>query len=125
MSRFQRVKSATGWGLFLGLCDWVLASGMTNRITREGVWAIILAQVWVGFLVGIVRWNVQWWIRGLVFGIGINGPLAMGFHKWGGDWGNLLDWPLFGMGVVIGFLIAFFVDRKEVHLEHAKKSSPK
>ena len=28
MTAWHRVKSASGWGLFLGLCDWVLASGM-------------------------------------------------------------------------------------------------
>jgi hypothetical protein len=112
MTPWQRVKSAAGWGLFLGICDWVLASGITNKLPRESVWAIILAQVLIGLIVGLVRWPAPWWGKGILYGIAVNLPLCYGLKHFGPVWGKPLFWPLLATGVAIGIFIEWIMKRK-------------
>jgi hypothetical protein len=113
MTQWQRVKSAAGWGLFLGICDWVLASGITNKIPREGVWAIILSQVLLGLIISFVRWSAPWWVKGILFGIAVNLPLGICIRQFGPVWGTLLFWPLLATGVIIGIFIEWVMKKKK------------
>jgi hypothetical protein len=112
MTPWQRIKSAAGWGLFLGICDWVLASGITNKIPREGVWAIVLAQVLLGLLVVVIHWAGPWYVKGLVLGIGVNLPLVLCLKQFGTGWGGSLFWPLLATGIVIGLFIEWVMRKK-------------
>jgi hypothetical protein len=90
----RRVKSGLEWGFFLGICTWLIATGVSNRIPTWGVWSVILSRTLIGLLTGIVKWDAAWWIRGLLFGLVVS--LPHGFV--------VLLWPDFGW--LNGFLPA-------------------
>jgi hypothetical protein len=112
MTQWHRLKSAAGWGLFLGICDWVLASGMVRKLPREAVWAIIASQVIVGLLAGLERWKAAWWAKGAVFGLAVNVPLAAGLRWLLPEWGGPLFVPLMACGLAIGLFIEWVMRRK-------------
>ena len=112
MTAWQRLKSAAGWGLFLGFCDWVLAFAITNKITSGGVRAIILAQTLLGAIIGLVRWKAAWWVKGLLFGLGVNIPLAFGLSWLGPEWGRQLFVPILAAGILIGLFIEWVMRKK-------------
>jgi len=109
---WQRIKSSAGWGLFLGICDWVLASAITRKLPRGAVWAIIAGQVVIGLIAGIEKWKAAWWVKGLAFGLGLNLVLAFGLAAGLPEWGRPLFIPLLLAGAVVG-LISVWVMRKK------------
>ena len=113
----KRIKSALGWGFFYGICSWVLASGVTNKLPTPAVWAIILSQTFLGFLIGIVRWNIPWWIRGLVLGAAVNLPLGGLLWAVPFAWGRGLCVPFALSGILFGLLI-------ELGVRHSSKTTP-
>jgi hypothetical protein len=112
MTTWQRVKSAAGWGLFLGLCDWVLASGIVRKMPTDAVWAVVFAQTLLGTVVGIEKWKAAWWVKGLVLGLAFNVPLALGLYFFRPDWGRPLLLPLLVSGIVIGLVVERMMGRK-------------
>ena len=113
MTAWQRVKSAAGWGLFLGLCDWVLASGIVRKMPTEAVWAVVLAQTLLGLVVGVEKWKAAWWVKGLTFGLAFNLPLVLGLNFLRPEWGKTLFFPLLVSGAVIGLSIEWVMRRKQ------------
>ncbi len=114
MTQWQRIKSAAGWGLFLGVCDWILASGITNKIPRGGVWAIVLGQTLLGVIVGLEKWSAAWWVKGLALGLAVNVALAFIVRVLGPEWGRPLFFLLIGAGAAIGLFIEWVMNRKSV-----------
>jgi hypothetical protein len=112
MTAWQRVKSAAGWGLFLGLCDWVLASGIVRKMPTDAVWAVVIAQTLLGLVVGVEKWKAAWWVKGLVFGLAFNVPLALGLHFFRPEWGKPLFFPLLVSGTAIGLFTVWVTRRK-------------
>jgi hypothetical protein len=104
MTRGKRIKSALGWGFFYGICSWVLASGVTNKFPRAGVWGLILSQTVLGLMIGLIRLNIPWWVRGLILGAVVNLPLGFFLHS-SFDWGRGLLWPIILSGILFGYLI--------------------
>ena len=104
MIQWKRVKSATEWGFFFGVVSWLLATGISNRIPAAGVWGIILSRTLLGFIVGIVKWEFSWWVRGLVLGAAVNLPLGVLVRLLGVGWGQGF-WPMLVSGMVFGLLI--------------------
>ena len=105
MALERRVKSGLEWGFFLGICTWLLATGVSNRIPTWGVWSIILSRTLMGFLSGVVKWDIVWWIRGLLFGLAVS--LLHGFVviQWA-DFGWLNGFlPALVTGAVVGIVI--------------------
>jgi hypothetical protein len=109
---WPRVKSAAGWGLFLGICDWVLAWSVTNDITGWGVRAIVIVETLMGAVIGLEKWSAAWWVKGLAFGLGFNIPLAAGLAAFGGDWGRSLIALIPVSGAAIG-LFTEWIMRKQ------------
>jgi hypothetical protein len=112
MMAWQRVKSAAGWGLFLGLCDWVLASGIVRKMPTDAVWAVVLGQTLLGLVVGVEKWKASWWLKGLALGLAFNVPLATGLRFLRPEWGGPLFFPLLISGAAIGFFIEWVMRRK-------------
>ena len=104
MTRWKRIRSATEWGFFFGVISWLLATGISNRIPALGVWGIILARTLMGFLIGVVRWEVPWWARGLVLAAAVNLPLGIVVRLLGVGWGQGF-WPFLISGLVFGVCI--------------------
>ena len=104
MIQWKRVKSAAEWGFFYGVVSWLLATGISNKIPAWGVWGIILSRTLLGFIIGIVRWEFPWWVRGLVLGAIVNLPLSIVVRLLGVGWGQGF-WPVLMSGIVFGFLI--------------------
>ncbi len=115
MTRWKRIKSAVGWGFFYGLCSWVLASGVTNKIPTAGVWGIILSQTLLGLIIGVVDLNIPWWIRGLSLGCIVNLPLGLLALHSSMVWSKGLFWPFVLSGILFGFLI-------ELGVRHSSRS---
>jgi hypothetical protein len=109
---WPRVKSAAGWGLFLGICDWVLAWSVTNDITAWAVRAVIIAQTLMGAVIGVEKWSAPWWVKGLVFGLGFNIPLAAGLAVFGGGWGRSLTVLIPVTGAAIGLFTEWVMNRR-------------
>jgi hypothetical protein len=111
MAMKRRVKSGLEWGLFLGICTWLLATGVSNKIPGWGVLSIILSRTLLGLLIGIVKWETVWWMRGLLFG------LAVGiFHGF-----VVVGWPEFGWlngfipGILTGAIVGVVIERALQH----------
>jgi hypothetical protein len=112
MTAWQRVKSAAGWGLFLGLCDWVLASGIARKMPTDAVWAVVFTQTLMGLVVGVEKWKTVWWLKGLAFGFAFNLPLVFGLRFLRPEWGKPLFFPLLAAGIIIGVFIEWVMRRK-------------
>ncbi len=108
---WPRVKSAAGWGLFLGICDYVVAWSITNDITAWAVRAVVLVQTLMGAVIGAEKWSASWWVKGLVFGLGFNLPLAAGLAWFGGDWGKSLAAWIPVTGAAIGLFTEWMMTR--------------
>jgi hypothetical protein len=106
MERGKRIRSALGWGFFYGICSWVLASGVTNKIPAAGVWGIVLAQTALGLAIGLIRWNLPWWATGCILGAAVNLPVGILLSRGPFVWGRGLFWPFILSGILFGFLIA-------------------
>ena len=112
MIQWKRVKSATEWGFFFGVISWLLATGISNKIPAWGVWGIILSRTLMGFVIGIVRWEFVWWLRGLILGAAVSLPLAFVVRFLGVGWGQGF-WPYLVSGIVFGLLLEVALRRKQ------------
>ncbi len=113
----KRVKSAVGWGFFYGICSWILAWSVSNKITNAGVWGVILTQTFLGLIIGLVPWKAPWWLRGLLLGAAVNLPVGLYFLQSRAVWTRGLFWPFAVSGVVFGVLI-------ELGVRHSADPSP-
>ena len=113
MTAWQRVKSAAGWGLFLGTCDWVLASGIVRKMPTDAVWAVVIAQTLLGLAAGVEKWKAAWWVKGAILGMAFNLPLVLGLRFFRPEWGKSLFLPLLVTGVAIGLFIEWVLGRKQ------------
>ncbi len=101
----RRVKSGLEWGFFLGICTWLLATGVSNKISNWGVWSIILSRTLMGLLSGVVKWDVVWWMRGLVFGSAVSFLHGFVVMQWSGfGWLNGFL-PAIITGIIVGVVI--------------------
>jgi hypothetical protein len=118
MALERRLKSGLEWGFFLGICTWLLATGVSNKIPNWGVWSIILSRTLLGFLIGILKWDVVWWIRGLLFGLAVS--VLHGFM--------VLQWPEFGWlngfvpGIVTAMIVGVVIERALLHKPDQEQS---
>lgn len=94
MSLWKRVKPAAEWGLFFGVVSWLLATGVTNKMTEPNVWSIVLSRTLAGALLGYLKWESSKWIRGLVIGAAVNLPVSL--------WA--IGWTDFNFSTAIGFI---------------------
>jgi hypothetical protein len=113
MTAWQRVKSAAGWGLFLGTCDWVLASGIVRKMPTDTVWAVVIAQTLLGLVAGVEKWKAVWWMKGAILGIAFNLPLVLGLRFFRPEWGKPLFIPLLAAGIAIGLFIEWVMGRRQ------------
>jgi hypothetical protein len=113
MTLWQKVKSSAGWGLFLGLCDWVLASAIVRKLPGDAVVAIVLVQTALGAALGALRWKAAWWIKGPATGLTVNAPLAAGLRLLRPEWGGPLLIPLLLSGTAVGAVLAYLADHKK------------
>ena len=111
MAMKRRVKSGLEWGFFLGICTWLLATGVSNKIPNWGVWSIILSRTLMGFLSGFVKWDVVWWMRGLIYGTSVG--LLHGFI--------VIQWIGFGWfngfvpGILTGAVVGVIIEKALQH----------
>jgi hypothetical protein len=108
MDLLRRVKTAMGWGFFFGIVLWLLTTGISNDMpfTSKGVWSIIMTQTLLGLVIAIVSWNILWWVRGILFGIAINLPLAYYSVYW-----NEFGWcPGFLLFIIIGAILGISIE---------------
>jgi hypothetical protein len=105
MNKGKRIKSALGWGIFYGICSWILAWSVSNKISNAGVWGLILIQTLLGLIIGLATWKVPWWLRGLVFGAAVNLPVGFYFLHAPFVWARGLFWPFVISGILFGVLI--------------------
>jgi hypothetical protein len=109
----HRVQSAAGWGLFLGICDYVVAWSVTNDITGWGVRAVVITETVLGAVIGLEKWSAAWWVKGLAFGLGFNVPLAAGLALWGGGWGRSLAPVIPVTGAAIGLFTEWIMRNRK------------
>jgi hypothetical protein len=105
MIKGKRVKSALGWGIFYGICSWILAWSVSNKISNAGVWGLILTQTLLGLLIGLVTLKIPWWLRGLLLGAAVNLPVGFYLLHTPFVWTRGLFWPFVVSGVLFGVLI--------------------
>ncbi len=82
MSVWKRVKPAVEWGLFFGVVSWLLATGVTNKMTELNVWGIVLSRTLAGVVLGMLKWESSKWLRGLVVGVVVNLPVSIWAVTW-------------------------------------------
>ena len=111
MALERRVKSGLEWGFFLGICTWLLATGVSNKIPSWGVWSIILSRTLMGLLSGIVKWDAAWWARGLVFGLALSIPHGFVAMQWA-NFGWLNG---FLPGIITGIIVGVIIERALQH----------
>lgn len=112
MFQWKRVKSAAEWGFFLGVLSWLLSTGISNRISTAGVWAIIFSRTLSGVVIGAVRWNTSWWVRGSVIGGIVNLPLAVWIVRWPHfNYANGF-WPVIITGMICGLIIEWVLKHR-------------
>jgi hypothetical protein len=108
----RRLRSAINWGFFFGILTWLLITGISNEITDVGVRAILIYGALLGLIVGVVRWEFPWWIKGVLFGAALNGLLGfimklgsaelfpeIGFGWIYGFWMMMISGMVFGFGI--------------------------
>jgi hypothetical protein len=124
MTHWRRVKSASEWGLFFGICSWLAATAISNKIPTIGVWGIILSRTLMGFIIGYIKWEFPWWGRGLIIGGGLNVvlsfvfklPLSGAFQNIGWGWIHGV-WLMVISGMIFGVGIELAVRHREAHLK--------
>ncbi len=82
MSVWKRVKPAAEWGLCFGVVSWLLATGVTNKMTELNVWGIVLSRTFAGIVLGLLQWETSKWLRGLVVGVVVNLPVSIWAAAW-------------------------------------------
>jgi len=73
MIDWKKIKSAAlEWGLFFGIITWLFATAITNEFTSAAVWGMIVSRILMGAVTALIAWDIPWWIRGAVTGLGVN-----------------------------------------------------
>lgn len=123
MTRWNRTRSALEWGTFYGACTWLLASGITNKMTGIHVWTIILSRTLTGLIIVLIRqMPVPWWARGLIAGTAVNIPVGLIMNGFP-DFGNGLGFVYMMItGMIIGVLIELALRHREKELRVQKES---
>jgi hypothetical protein len=74
------------------------------------VWGWYTARLLIGFLVGITRWPVQWWLRGPLCGLVLMLPLGMVSLATPGCGAPCMGWNLTSaaaIGLIVGGVARF------------------
>jgi hypothetical protein len=74
------------------------------------VWGWYTARLLIGFLVGITRWPVQWWLRGPLCGLVLMLPLGMVSLATPGCGAPCMGWNLTSaaaIGLIVGAVARF------------------
>lgn len=123
MTHWNRTRSALEWSTFFGVCTWLLASGITNKMTGVHVWTIILSRTLMGLIIALTaRFSIVWWIRGLIVGIVVNIPVGLVVNGFP-DFGNWLGFTfMMGTGAVIGVLTELALRHRENELQAQTES---
>ena len=123
MTRWNRTRSALEWSTFYGVCTWLLASGITNKMNGAHVWTIILSRTLMGLIIAFVKpIEIPWWMRGLIVGILVNIPVGFVVNGFP-DFGNMLGfWTMMITGAIIGVLIELALQHREKELLAQKES---
>jgi len=117
MTHWNRARSALEWSTFYGVCTWLLASGITNKMHGQHVWTIILSRTLMGLIIAFIKpIAVPWWVRGLAVGIIVNIPVGLIMNGFP-DFGNMLGfWYMLITGAIIGVLIELALKHREKEL---------
>lgn len=123
MTHWNRTRSAAEWGLFFGVCTWLLASGITNTMVEWNVWTMVLSRALIGLIIGLIKdVKIPWWARGASVGFVLNIPLGLLVNTWQDFTGGLGFWYMLGTGILAGFLVEVAVRHKEKELAAATKT---
>ena len=127
MIDWKRLKSATGWGFFFGIVSWLLFTVFPDDIPGITVWGIILSRTLTGVVLGMLHWEIPWWLRGLIVGAVINLfmtgivqlPLGTFIQNFGKSW-VIGIWMMLVTGILSGLLIELALKHRDAHLASAK-----
>lgn len=124
MAHWNRTRSAAEWGLFFGLCTWLLASGITNKMVEWQVWILVLSRGLIGVIIGLIASvKIPWWARGAAVGLVLNIPLGYLVNTWQDFTGGLGFWYMLITGVISGVAVEFTLRHKERELAKAEAES--
>lgn len=114
MTHWNRTRAALEWSTFFGVCTWLLASGITNKMTGVHVWTLILSRTLMGLLIALAaRIPIFRWLRGLFVGIVVNIPVGLivnRFPDFGGGLGFIF---MMSTGMVAGVLTEMALRHRE------------
>ncbi|MEJ2628128.1 MAG: hypothetical protein P8078_06205 [bacterium] len=108
---WRRLRSGAGWGFFYGIITWLLATGITNDYSNGAVWSIILSRTLMGALIVLISFDLVWWIRAGIIGLGFNIIMGAVIAFLGYGW-NPWFWPLVISGIVFAILTEFALRKK-------------
>jgi hypothetical protein len=112
----MRVLVSTVLGFIFGIVCYLLAkSGSTEPLGAWVVWSIIFGRTLIGFVIGISAWRINYLLHGVLIGLIVSFPLALG----SGTKGTNIFWMTLIMGGIYGFFIALITnlivkEKKEV-----------
>ncbi|NQT26093.1 hypothetical protein HQ585_12105 [candidate division KSB1 bacterium] len=123
MTHWNRTRSALEWSTFFGVCTWLIASGITNKMTGVHVWVIILSRVLMGLMVSFTKQiSIPWWVRGLIVGVVVNIPVGLVMNGFP-DFGNGLGFTyMMVTGAIVGVLIELALLHREKELKAQSES---
>jgi len=104
----KRLIIATIFGTIAGvICGWASVSSVAEEIRSMVFISTLLNRMFIGFLIGISAWKVQWILHGTVLGLLGSLPLAVPLI-WNQEAGFVAFVMLAVAGIVWGFLIELF-----------------
>jgi hypothetical protein len=123
MTHWNRTRSALEWSTFFGVCTWLIASGVTNKMMGVHVWTIILSRTLMGLILALMtRISISWWVRGLAVGIVVNIPFGLVMNGFP-DFGNGLGFAyMMATGAIIGVLIELALRHREKEMQAQSES---
>jgi len=103
----MKVLVSTILGFIAGIVCFLLAKrGSPEPLGTWIIWSIIFGRTLIGFVIGISAWRINYLVHGVLIGLIVSFPLALGSGMKGTNifWGSLI------MGGIYGFFIALITN---------------
>lgn len=103
----MKIVVASILGFIAGIVCYLLSKSGGESIPANLAWSIILGRTLIGFTIGISSWRINYLIHGILIGLIVSLPMALGA---GGMKGTTIFFGSLIMGGIYGFFIALITN---------------